>query len=203
MPAGLVLTGAVLALCLSSYPIIFFGKSYVSPGYGPQMLYDGPPYVPGYLSTAWARYSDVDSLAEFVRQAHGVPLAAVEGEKVSGPDNERAVVAATNYELTANSTSFRIMAPGPGIVVLTEVNIPGDVHVMVNNEPGQVLTVNHAFRGVEIPDAGNYEITFTYRPELWNVALALSDCGLLILVMIVIVFSKNIRVFGNPEPSAL
>ncbi len=51
MPAGLVLVGAVLALSLSSYPIIFFGKSYVSPGYGPQMLYDGLPYVPGYQST--------------------------------------------------------------------------------------------------------------------------------------------------------
>ena len=51
MPAALVLTGAVLALCLSSYPIIFFDKSYVSPGYGPQMLYDGLPYVPGYSST--------------------------------------------------------------------------------------------------------------------------------------------------------
>ena len=51
MPAGLVLVGAVLALSLSSYPIIFFGKSYVSPGYGPQMLYDELPYVPGYQST--------------------------------------------------------------------------------------------------------------------------------------------------------
>ena len=51
MPAALVLTGAVLALCLSSYPIIFFDKSYVSPGYGPQMLYDGLPIVPGYSST--------------------------------------------------------------------------------------------------------------------------------------------------------
>ena len=50
-PMGLVLVGALLALCLSSYPIIFFGKSYVSPGYGPQMIYDQLPYVPGYLST--------------------------------------------------------------------------------------------------------------------------------------------------------
>ena len=51
MPAGLVLAGAVLALSLSSYPIIFFGKSYVSPGYGAQLLYDRLPYVPGYQST--------------------------------------------------------------------------------------------------------------------------------------------------------
>ncbi len=49
-PIGFVLIGAVVALCLSSYPIIFLGKSYVSPGYGPQMLYDVLPYVPGYRS---------------------------------------------------------------------------------------------------------------------------------------------------------
>ena len=48
---GLVLIAAVFAVCLSSYPIIFFGKSYMSPGYGTQLLYDDLPYVPGYQST--------------------------------------------------------------------------------------------------------------------------------------------------------
>ena len=138
-----------------------------------------------------ATYTDVEDFADFVRQADGLPLAAVEGKWLVVPEEARTVVPAVDYKLTNNSTSFRLHAPNPGIVVLTEVNIPGDVHVMVNNEPGQVLTVNHAFRGVEIPDAGDYEITFTYRPELWNVSLALSGCGLLILVVIVIVFSKN------------
>ena len=138
-----------------------------------------------------ATYTDVEDFADFVRQADGLPLAAVEGKWLVVPEETRTVVPAIDYKLTNNSTSFRLHAPNPGIVVLTEVNIPGDVHVMVNNEPGQVLTVNHAFRGVEIPDAGDYEITFTYRPELWNVSLALSGCGLLILVVIVIVFSKN------------
>ena len=109
------------------------------------------------------------------------------------PEEARTVVPAVDYKLTNNSTSFRLTAPNPGIVVLTEVNIPGDVHVTVNNKSRQVLTVNHAFRGVEIPDPGDYEITFTYRPELWNVSLALSGCGLLILVMMAIVFSRNRR----------
>jgi hypothetical protein len=151
------------------------------------------PWPRAYFVDSVARYSNIETLAEFIRQAHGIPLAAIEDKEVSEPDNDRTVVAATDYELTANSTSFRIMSPGPGIVVLTEVNIPGDVHVEVNREPGKVITVNHAFRGVEIPEAGNYEITFTYRPELWNFALALTGCGLLILVMMVIVFSRNKR----------
>ena len=78
-------------------------------------------------------------------------------------------------------------------MVLTEVDIPGDVHVEVNQQLEDVFTVNHAFRGVEIPDAGDYQITFTYRPALWNFALTLSGCGLLILVMMVIFFSQNKR----------
>jgi uncharacterized membrane protein YfhO len=140
-----------------------------------------------------ATYTDVENFADFVRQADGLPLAAVEGKWLVVPEETRTVVPAVDYKLTNNSTSFRLNAPNPGIVVLTEVNIPGDVHVTVNNESGQVLTVNHAFRGVKIPKAGDFEITFTYRPELWNIALVLSGCGLLILVMMVIIFSRNKR----------
>ena len=140
-----------------------------------------------------ATYTDVEDFADFVRQADGLPLAAVEGKWLVVPEETRTVVPAVDYKLTNNSTSFRLNAPNPGIVVLTEVNIPGDVHVTVNNESGQVLTVNHAFRGVKIPKAGDFEITFTYRPELWNIALVLSGCGLLILVMMVIIFSRNKR----------
>ena len=142
---------------------------------------------------SFATYPEISEFARFVRQAEGVPLAAIEGNRVIEPHTNRVIVAAQNYELTSNSTSFRVEAPSSGVVVLSEVNIPGDVHVTVNNESGQVLTVNHAFRGVEILEAGDYKITFTYRPELWNVALVLSGCGLLILVMMVIIFSRNRR----------
>jgi|TARA_Y100000031_G_scaffold121505_1_gene136036 hypothetical protein len=50
-PVYVILLGGILALCLSSYPVVFLGKSFVSPGYGPQMLYDQLPLVPGYQST--------------------------------------------------------------------------------------------------------------------------------------------------------
>jgi len=46
-----ILLGGLLALCLSTYPVIFMGKSFVSPGYGPALLYDRLPLVPGYDST--------------------------------------------------------------------------------------------------------------------------------------------------------
>ena len=44
------LVSGLIAVLLSSYPIVFFGKSYVSPGYGPQLLYDDWPLIPGYKS---------------------------------------------------------------------------------------------------------------------------------------------------------
>ena len=48
--AYFLLISSFIAVFLSSYPI-FFGKSYVSPGYGPQLLYDDFPLIPGYKSS--------------------------------------------------------------------------------------------------------------------------------------------------------
>ncbi len=153
----------------------------------------GAPWPRAFFVDSLATYTDVAVFADFVRQAQGIPLAAVEDGQVLAPKENRIVVTAQDYKRTSNATSFSLKTPGPGIVVLTEVDIPGDVHVEVNQQLEKVFTVNHAFRGVEIPDAGDYQITFTYRPALWNVALALSGCGLLILVMMVIFFSRNKR----------
>ena len=104
------------------------------------------------------------------------------------------MVAARNYRLTSNTTSFNIDASGPGIVVLSEVNVPGNVLVFVNQQPGKVLNVNHAFRGVEIPKAGNYEITFIYRPELWMTSLKLSAGGQLLFIVMLIVCWRTKRI---------
>ena len=48
--AYFLLISRFIAVFLSSYPI-FFGKSDVSPGYGPQLLYDDFPLIPGYKSS--------------------------------------------------------------------------------------------------------------------------------------------------------
>ena len=50
-PVFAVVFGGIVALCLSTYPVIFLGKSFVSPGYGPGLLYDRLPLVPDYHST--------------------------------------------------------------------------------------------------------------------------------------------------------
>ena len=48
--AYFLLISRFIAVFLSSYAIIF-GKSYVSPGYGPQLLYDDFPLTPCYKSS--------------------------------------------------------------------------------------------------------------------------------------------------------
>ncbi|MBT6247467.1 MAG: hypothetical protein HOI43_18765 [Gammaproteobacteria bacterium] len=132
-----------------------------------------------------ASYVDGDhDLAKFIRQADGLPLAAVESSKTVWPTSERTVVAATDYQLTSNSTSFRVEAPTSGIVVLTETHIPGDIHVTINGNLGEVMTVNHAFRGVEIKEPGSYDIKFFYRPRLWYTSWILFGLGLTLLIVI-------------------
>ncbi len=48
--AYFLLISGFIVVFLSSYPI-FFGKSYVFSGYGPQLLYDDFPLIPGYKSS--------------------------------------------------------------------------------------------------------------------------------------------------------
>ncbi len=167
----------------------------------------GAPAIPGLVSlgradlsvhesrTVWprafftdrvARYAQPRDLMELVNHAHSVPLAALErgmplpaalesdAEKLTG----RAVVAATNYRMTPNTTSFRVNASAPGIVVLGEAFEQGNYAVTVNGAKAEPLRVNHAFLGVLVNSAGPCEIVFTYRPRVWNLALTLGAIGL-------------------------
>ena len=143
------------------------------------------PWPRAFFVDEIATYIDRDhDLAKFIRQADGLPLAAVEAEKTLWPNPERTVVAATDYRLTSNSTSFRIEAPSSGMVVLTETHIPGDVHVTINGGSGQVMTVNHAFRGIEIKEPGLYDIKFFYRPQYWSTAWIMFGLGLGLVILI-------------------
>ncbi len=46
-PRRALALGAALAVAASAYPVIFMGKSYVSPNFGTSLLYDGLPTLPG------------------------------------------------------------------------------------------------------------------------------------------------------------
>lgn len=85
---------------------------------------------------------------------------------------------ATGYRLKENSTSFRVRAEGPGIIVLTESYWPGDFRAEVNGRTQPVLRANHAFRGVMVEQAGDYDVTIRYVPAGFPRATALSLTGL-------------------------
>lgn len=91
------------------------------------------------------------------------------------------VVAARNYHLTSNTTTFTIDAPTAGLVVLTEVFLPKDFVVRINGAPVDYFRANHAFRGVLIPKAGTYTISFSYWPRRFTFSLILATTGVVLL----------------------
>jgi hypothetical protein len=133
--------------------------------------------------------------ADFVRLLHegdGKPFAAItRGELknrpeieplVAAPDQaDRQIIPATGYSLTSNNTSYKIKAPGPGIVVLTEPYLGEDLTVQVNGKAVRYFRVNSAFRGVFIPEAGEYQFSFAYWPRHLTAALGLSAIGIVLL----------------------
>jgi hypothetical protein len=145
--------------------------------------------------TAWPRAFFVDGVTtyvepeELVRQvaANGKPLAAVQSidhqameatQELRAPTGNS--VPARGYELTANTTSFIVDAPGPGVAILTEAFFPGDFRAMLNGKRVPYFRVNHAFKAVTIPSAGNWAVHFEYRPRHWDLSLAASGVGLLL-----------------------
>ena len=131
-----------------------------------------------------SRYDEVEDLAEFVRQAKGIPFAAVQRASNIPPNRNRTIIPASDYRLTSNTTTFHVTTPGSGMVVLTETNVPGDTYAKANGLEVPVITVNHAFRGVEIKTAGEYEIVFSYRPRLWSMSLWMSVGGIVVMIML-------------------
>jgi hypothetical protein len=57
-----------------------------------------------------------------------------------------------------------------------------DFVATLNDQPTPYFRVNHAFKGVFIPSAGDWTIEFTYRPAWWTFSLAVAAVGLSALV---------------------
>jgi len=146
-------------------------------------------------STAWPRafyagsiqhYHNVADFAALVEKGGG-PMAAVQDSDFGlDPDVDRMpsgagpVVLATGFALTSNKTTFDLAAPGPGVAVLTESWLPGDFQVWVNGEAARYFRVNYAFKGVYLPSAGTYRISFEYWPRHLTLTLWLAGAALLL-----------------------
>jgi hypothetical protein len=139
-----------------------------------------------------------DGEQDFVRQIRtgpGLPFAAIAKEELdlrpelrdfaraspakAGP----AIVRASHYALTSNTTSFRVTAPGPGVVVLTEPYVEGDFDLRVNGKASSYFRVNSAFRGVFLPTPGEYDFSFRYWPRYFTFSLWLCGFGITLLLL--------------------
>jgi hypothetical protein len=166
-------------------------------GEGLTMLPQGPDRVAAVRrSGEWPRAFFVDrvdgygAVAEFVRQMNDAnrPFASVDRADQqaraltsNAQSDDRIVVPATNYRLTMNRTRFRIQAPSSGVAVLTESWMADDFIATLNGRRTPYFRVNHAFKGVAIPSAGDWTIEFTYRPKWWTFSLFGAALGVLAL----------------------
>ena len=161
--------------------------------------------------TAWPRaffvdevrtYDTTNHFLDMVRTAGGRPLAAVQNGDLSGAEprattaipseSNRRVVPARDYRLTNNTTTFTVEAPSAGIAVLTEAYLAEDFIARINGVQTTYFRVNHAFRGVKIPAAGAYVISFSYWPRHFTASLWMAAAGALLLVgWMILVFRES------------
>lgn len=148
-------------------------------------VFESPTAWPrAFFTDTVATYRELPELRRLVQEGDGRPFAAmmpIARSRVPLPERDaasRAVVPAHGYRLTQNSTTFEIDAPSPGLAVLGEAWLPGDLEVLVDGRPAEVLRVDHAFRGVFLDQPGRHTVQFRYWPEVLGPALWLALAGL-------------------------
>ena len=145
------------------------------------------PWPRAFFSARVINYSDAADLLRRVASS-GQPFAAVQQSDRQAIDatiglssSPATVVPAERYRLTVNSTSFLVKTASAGVAVLGESFLPNDFRVTLNGRPVTYFRVNHAFKAVTIPSAGEWEVVFAYRPARWSFSLALCGLGVIVL----------------------
>jgi hypothetical protein len=153
---------------------------------------------------ALRNYDGVQQFLEMVSQSDRHPFAAVQTGDATPPSVGQTTAAATafapahDYRLTNNTTTFTIDASTSGVAVLTEAYVPGDFRVTLNGMPADYFRVNHAFRGVQIPAAGKYVISYSYWPRHFTLSLVLAGIGSLLLAGWLVATFRRPRATLNP-----
>jgi hypothetical protein len=146
-------------------------------------------------------YDRLEQFLELLQQADSHPFAATQSGDARVPDVEppaqSATVPAHDYRLTNNTTTFTVDAPASGVAVLTEAYVPGDLRVTLNGASVEYFRVNHAFRGVSIPAAGKYVVSYSYWPRHFTLSLVMAAIGSLILTVWMITTFRRPRASTN------
>ncbi len=140
-----------------------------------------------FFTDALARCNDDRALLTLLNLGDGRPFAAVSGDDMAAQPElgaltghrptERAIVPATDYHLTANTTEFRVHATSPGVVAVMEGFQARDMRVSVNGQPAPCLRIDQGFSGVYLARAGDYTVRFHYWPRLLTPSLWLAALG--------------------------
>jgi len=155
------------------------------------------------------RVVSIATTREFIQQLvqHGQhPFAALTPQEIATQPGLRelataepaVILAATNYQLLANSTAFEIHVPTAGVVCLTEGQAR-DFSATANGQPKMVLTVNRAFKGIYLDQPGDYQIQFTYRPRHWRLACFLFFAAAVAVITLAVARGVCIRSIRQPE----
>lgn len=150
-------------------------------------LYESPTAWPrAFFTDRAAHYAAMDEFAAQVRDGDGRPFVTVPTADPGVPDLptdqvSRTIVAAHDYRLTANTTTFTVNAPHAGLAVLTETYYLKDFQVTLDGVPVPYFRVNHAYKAVVIERAGRHTVSFRYWPEHFTLSLKLAAAGLLLL----------------------
>jgi hypothetical protein len=158
--------------------------------------------------TAWPRafftdrlfvYDEPVELVQAIKSGDGRAFAAVQRSGISALPvmgshlRERTVIAATNYRLTENTTTFDVRADSPGVVVLSESFWPGDFRAEINGRKVPVLRLNHAFKGVAVNAPGDHQVVFRCVPRNFPRNLLLCGAGAALLVLSLAVALRSPR----------
>jgi hypothetical protein len=160
-----------------------------------------------FFTDRYVAYNEEKDFVDLVRSGNGLPFAAIARSDLEeehgltavpnqiAPPQSDAIVPASDYHLTSNTTSFKVNAPRPGLAVLTEPYISDDFKVLINGQPGAYFRVNGAFKGVALPQAGPYTITYSYWPANFTFSLYLAAAGLVGLVPLLFFVARTESLF--------
>ena len=147
-----------------------------------------------FFTDGLVTYEHETEFIDLLKKSNGTPFAGIPKEELnkqtelaklagtSMPPSNRKTTPATDYVFTNNTTSFKINAAGPGVIVLTEAYVPEDFQVRLNGKRTNYFRVNSAFKGLFVQDAGSYVVSYAYWPRYLTLSLWIASAGLAILL---------------------
>lgn len=132
------------------------------------------------MAESLVRLDDRSQRLKHIRERQNPSRVAIEGSGVrEGP---RGPATAHLVADTPDRVEVTTSSEGPGLLVLRDAAAPG-WHVEVNGEPANLLVVDHAFRGAEVPE-GISRVVFRYAPTSLSLGAGLSALGALAILVL-------------------